>query len=753
MRKDSIGLFWEDIPEVKVKKAAAIKRSPPERVWEKPDYLPNLQDAIALIGIEFMTDGELIELAISRPNGQRNELAFDIESYPNYTQVAFSHGPTGKVFDFLNCPDHTPNLGKMRYVLDNFTIFGFNSRNYDIPILAMFMSGCTTEMMYAATVDIIVNEWPWREVMKKWKVKHKQVLQNVDHYDIQEVSPLFASLKIYNGRMHGTLMQDLPVSAGTVLNASQGAIVRYYCFNDLRATHKLANELRDQIDLRIEMGHKYGLDLRSKSDAQIAEAVIAYEIEKETGSRPLPPEIPPGTAYKYEVPSFISFQTPLMQQVMERVRAAWFVVGEHGSIVMPEELQQLQMRIADGVYTMGIGGLHSTEKKQAYRAGMGYKLKDRDVTSFYPRIMTILRLFPDHLGPIFLKIFERILDERVDAKALSSKFKKAGDKVKELFYKVIAASLKIVANGTYGKLGSRFSIIYSPRLLTQVTITGQLSLLMLIEDLELNGIKVISANTDGIVSYPHDTQTELFEAVIKRWEAKTGFTTEETEYTALYSRDVNNYIAFKPDGKFKSKGSFFDPWLQKAEGEQISDECLRKNPQNQICIEAVVKLIRDGIPMSKTIRETTDITRFVTVRTVGGGAVKLWQNEKDDANSSKADVLRSLGWKFSEDVGWCHERVDWIDQASNYYIDEKEALRLSKNLRPVDDVEYLGKAIRWYYAKGTTGEIVAAKSGNKVPKSEGAMPLMRLPDEFPADVDYEWYEAEAEKLLEWIGYA
>ena len=66
--------------------------------------------------------------------------------------------------------------------------------------------------------------------------------------------------------------------------------------------------------------------------------------------------------------------------------------------------------------------------------------------------------------------------------------------------------------------------------------------------------------------------------------------------------------------------------------------------------------------------------------------------------------------------------------------------------------EYLGKSIRWYYAVGVQGEIVYATNGNKVPRSEGAKPMMDLPDEFPADVDFEWYEQECEKILKAIGY-
>jgi len=59
--------------------------------------------------------------------------------------------------------------------------------------------------------------------------------------------------------------------------------------------------------------------------------------------------------------------------------------------------------------------------------------------------------------------------------------------------KKTANTLKTLLNGSFGKLGSRYSIFYAPTEMLQVTITGQLALLMLIEMMELCGIPVVSA--------------------------------------------------------------------------------------------------------------------------------------------------------------------------------------------------------------------------------------------------------------------
>jgi hypothetical protein len=232
-------------------------------------------------------------------------------------------------------------------------------------------------------------------------------------------------------------------------------------------------------------------------------------------------------------------------------------------------------------------------------------------------------------------------------------------------------------------------VFYSPDLLIQVTLTGQLSLLMMIETFTLAGVHVVSANTDGITFKVHKSQKELVSNLIKEWEYVTGFETEETKYRAYYGRDVNNYIAIGVDDKVKSKGAYSNPWGHMDDSKN-SIVRLHKNPVTTVVLDAVEQQLIRGTPTVETIRACNDICKFVVVRTVTGGAVK--------------------------------------------------------------NGEYLGKTIRWYYATGETDPLIVAKSGNKVPRSDGARPLMVLPTAFPEDVDFDWYEREAQKILTEVGY-
>jgi len=667
MRTDSLGLFWEDRPPPPKEKKEKPKCRPPEPVWLKPDYLPGLQEA-KRFPVALMSNEELYQAVTLK-----DPLLFDIEVYPNYFLASFRSFNTGKVIYFEAIDKIEFDIEKLRWILESGFTVGFNSLNYDLPITALALAKKPIALLKRATDQIILEKWRPSDIFKQYKTKAIKG----DHIDLIELTHLRANLKISGGRLHVPRMQDLPFPPDTVLTTDQITCVRWYNINsDLTNTAFIYQALQEQIALRTALSNEYEVDLRSKSDAQIAETVISKELTRLTGQRITRPVIDIGTVYRYNVPYFLQYKSAMMNAALNIVRNAHFIVDESGSIAMPKEIGELKLSINNSVYRMGIGGLHSSETTISHHTDDEYILIDKDMTSYYPFIILNLGLYPQHLGTAFLDVYLSIVNRRITAKQQKNK--------------VVADSLKITINGNFGKLGSKYSIFYSPDLLIQVTLTGQLTLLMLIERLELAGINVVSANTDGIVIKCHRSKQETLNKIVEQFEQDTRFKTEETLYKAVYSRDVNNYIAFKTDGSVKTKGAYSNPW-----NDNNGSEKLKKNPTNIICIEAVQQYLADGTPLMATISQCADIRKFVTVRAVKGGAVKVWEPGR---------------------------------------------------------AEYLGKSIRWYYAKDVTGDIVYALNGNKVPRSDGAKPLMDLPDSFPQDVDYEWYLQECEKILQEIGF-
>lgn len=607
----------------------------------------------------------------------KNLVVNDCEVYPNYFLAAFKNIDNDKTVTIEARGEDQPlseeNRRKLNTVLHKYITFGFNSNNYDIPIMLYALRGKTCREIFEMSEFIIagrIDENGKKAYYYGWQILQHYGLvipEGIKHFDIQEPSPgVKVSLKLYGGRMHSQRLQDLPIEPGTILTKQQMNEIGRYCINDLDTTIDLFRKIEDRIDLRVDMSEEYGLNLLSKSDAQIAEAVIKCELKKRNKSLRLKaPKIAKDATYKYKKPKFINFITPELQAVLKLIEESDFALDAKGSIQLPKELKAAKITIGYSTYQLGIGGLHSNEKKQTIEPNEYQILCDKDVAAYYPSIILNNKLYPPQLGEIFLDIYREIVEKRLAAKASGNK--------------VVNESLKIVINGSFGKLGSKYSCLYSPDLMMMVTLTGQLSLLMLIELLEEFGISVISANTDGFVSLIPKNKYDLYTKICEEWEKKTQFILEETQYKALYSRDINNYLAITDYGS-KGKGIF-------------TLDAISKNPTAPISVIAVQELLVNNTSIYDTIRQCKDLTQFLTVRTVAGGAT----------------------WKG----------------------------------------EYLGRVVRWIWA--IDGEKILYKkvnktgNHNKVAKSDGARPIMELTDEWPEDLDYQAYINESLSILDDIG--
>lgn len=307
---------------------------------------------------------------------------------------------------------------------------------------------------------------------------------------------------------------------------------------------------------------------------------------------------------------------------------------------------------------------------------------------------------------------------------------------------------KISLNGSYGKLGSGYSVLFAPHLMVAVTLTGQLSLLMLIEEASLRGIPVVSANTDGVLfacprskfngfvmqeGKPTDRlNPSPLQDIIDWWEGVTSFHLEFGEYRSVYSQSVNTYMAIKPDGGFKRKGKLANHWREELPwGGKNGDfdparSGLMKAPAMTICADAALGMILHGIPVEKTIRECQDIREFITITTATGGAT----------------------WGPGRPIYETVERIDKNGKKVRH-----------KPLVGYEGEFYLGKLVRFYWS--TQGNPIIrvkghAATGNRgiVAKTDGCRPAMTLPDDFgvPGDLDIQRYIDEANAILKDIGW-
>ena len=170
------------------------------------------------------------------------------------------------------------------------------------------------------------------------------------------------------------------------------------------------------------------------------------------------------------------------------------------------------------------------------------------------------------------------------------------------------------------------SWIYDRQLTMFTTITGELSLMMLIEKYETNGIKVMSANTDGVTIMIHKSLIPLMERINKWWMDTTKYELERTDYRKIIFSTVNDYIAIKTDGEVKKKGDF------------VTDFELHKNKSGRIVPIALENYFVHGVPVADTIAKHDNIFDF----TIRQKASKDFHYEGMDRKNGHVNIYNKL---------------------------------------------------------------------------------------------------------------
>ena len=508
---------------------------------------------------------------------------FDVETLPNYCVVGFKDVDTGQVTQLRRNEPGAPERLRAHMSRPGITFIGFNSSEFDDVIVMAFMVGRSESEIKRIANDIIAHRLkPWQS-LKKYGLPRP----GFDSVDLIEVAPSFVGLKTYGARMHMTHLQEMPLAHDEDITVEQRPVIDRYNVNDLDTTEELLKRLDGGLLLRVQMSRQYGVDMRSKSDSQMAEQayITALKIPRQEN------EIP--SSVRYTPPAFIKFRTPALRALLQRVSTYVFKINPAtGHPYNPEFLGGEIVQFGTGSYQLGVGGIHSThDKSVCHVAGGSHFLCDIDAASFYPSIILECGFGPARLGERFVAEYRKIYTRRLAAKA-------AKDKVTD-------ATLKISLNGTFGKLASRYSVLYAPDLMLAVTLTGQFTLLMLIEWLELAGARVLSANTDGIAVKFEKALQPRVEAAVGGFSAISRFNFEYTYYRTLALKDVNNYFAVKTDRSLKTKGIY-------------APLALNKNPTAGVCAAAVGQWLAHGTPLLQTIKEAR-FEDFLSARNVTGG--------------------------------------------------------------------------------------------------------------------------------------
>jgi len=377
----------------------------------------------------------------------------------------------------------------------------------------------------------------------------------------------------------------------------------HYNKNDVFLVCEIARQKPDEIKLRYSLSHAYGINFLCSARSNIADRLITKFYAERTGLskdafKNLRTERT-ALGFKRIIFPHIHFKTPELQNLLAEMKK---VVIYHTN----KDAFCREFKFYGTTYTVATGGLHSQDSPAVLKSTSKYVYTHRDVGSFYPSTMIAYNIAPEHIHKkIFINLLREWRDTRIKCKHTKDE---DGQVVAGVHNKLAAEALKIVINAVYGKLGSSTFYLYDRLAQMQVTINGQLMALMLVEELELNGIHCVSANTDGIiVKCPRD-KIELCNAIEKKWCETNNLTIDSEYYDIFVTRDINNYVDRQEDGKIEYKGAL-DP------KQYIKD--LKKGYDMPVVALAVCKYFLEGVSVMETLRNHKDILDFCKTQNVG----------------------------------------------------------------------------------------------------------------------------------------
>ena len=377
----------------------------------------------------------------------------------------------------------------------------------------------------------------------------------------------------------------------------------YYNKNDVFLCCEMVRQKPDEVKLRYSITNAFGVNVLSSARANIADKLTIKFYSNMSGLSPKQfiKERTERTKLSFKKIIFphIKFKTPELQKLLSDMMQV--TITRQNKDAFSKEIEFYGTK-----YTLATGCIHSQDPPRICRSDDKFVYLHHDYTSYYPSIMISYNIAPKHLDrATFVKMVDYLKQTRVKCKHTPDS---EGHVMEGVPNKIGAEALKIVINSIYGKLGSELFFLYDRFAQMQVTINGQLMTMTLIEELELNGIHVISANTDGIViKLPRD-KFNVYKEITDRWNETNKMGADYEEYQMIASRDVNNYFDIQTDGTIEYKGAL-DP-------KQYLKE-LKKGYDAPVVAIAVFEYLVNNVPVMTTLRNHKDILDFCKTQNVG----------------------------------------------------------------------------------------------------------------------------------------
>ena len=473
----------------------------------------------------------------------KDTFIFDCEVFAHDWLFVFKEVETGQ-YTII----HNDNDAVIAFMEQDPFLGGFNNKHYDNHILKAVMIGADPETVKQVNDLIIVEE------LDGWDIPLLRDYRVYFHsFDLMDDCQDGLSLKGIEGHL-GIPIEETEVDFNIDRRLTEEELQQTikYCKYDVDATEILYHLRQNYLQNKATLGRVRGLDERNAVYMTNAKLTSVY-LQAQKPSKPWTDE----RNYQYPDKLRREFIPQEVFDFFDRLHDPNIpdvdLFGGYDEDGKKIKGASLELMIGDCIVTLAYGGIHGAIPTYTEEATETRSIRNKDVASYYPHLMTLPLSEGQQYGFCSRNIpspavFAQTLENRVKAK-------KAGDKD-------TANALKLVLNTTYGTMlngrnGVAYNDLYDPLMGRSVCITGQLLLLELSEHLvqECPTLKIIQLNTDGIMVSFDNSDEAKWQEITQEWQDRTGFELEEDFIQKIVQRDVNNYVEVPVgDGKPKVKG-------------------------------------------------------------------------------------------------------------------------------------------------------------------------------------------------------
>jgi len=660
------------------------------------------------------------------------DVSYDEETFPNAFTIGFMHRTSRRKWLF-EISDRRNDIQMLCLFIDELAkqkcrMIGYNNIGFDYPVLHFIYknrTACITYTdIYNKAMSIINAPHHARFAHMVWE--SDWIVEQLDLYKIHHFDNMAkaTSLKVLEFNMRMQSIEDLPFDVGTTLTSEQIDVLISYMWHDIDATDMFADRTTNQIAMREGLTKTFDKNMMNMSDVKIGEVILVTEMENrgikcfeyidnkkkkrqtKRESVDLGAVIFPYT--KFERIEFQNIHAYLAARVITETKGVFTGL----------------VATVDGVdYKFGTGGIHASVESQIVHSTDTHQIVDVDVASFYPNLAIKNELYPAHLGQEFCDAYEGIYHTR----------KTYGKGTPE------NGAFKLALNGAYGGSNNEYSPFFDTQFTMAITINGQLSLCMLVEQmLKVPGLRMIQANTDGITYLcPHE-YLEHTRAVCRWWEGVTKLELEEALYSRMFIRDVNSYMAEYEGGKLKRIGAYAH---QNAEENPGTRELpYHKDWSSRVVAKAAEAALVRGEDIREFITKHDDIFDFFLRTKVPRSSTLEWGGEQ--VSNIVRYYISTDGKPLEKVMPPNGPRGEYkrANKLTNSYFNQ-----VMEEIGPGVWDERIHTKNKSMYEERRAG----VNTGWKVNVCNNLDDLFVPPDGGSpmSDINYEWYITEAEKLV------